>query len=79
MGFFSGEVGVVFGQRVLQYTKDLCKGHYDYLERLPDSLLLRIIKCLELEDVGQLGRTSHRFKEACSTDTLPAKKLQLYF
>ncbi|KAM4552442.1 F-box only protein 36b [Odontesthes bonariensis] len=66
--WLQSEVSVVFGQRVLQYTKALCKGHYDYLERLPDSLLLRIINCLELEDVGQLGRTSQRFKELCGSE-----------
>lgn len=54
---------MVFGRQILQYTKGLCRGHYDYLERLPDSLLLQIISYLELEDVGQLGRTSRRFKK----------------
>ncbi|XP_070830194.1 LOW QUALITY PROTEIN: F-box only protein 36b [Chaetodon trifascialis] len=35
MGFFQGEVSMVFGRQFLQNTKDLCKGH---LERLSDSL-----------------------------------------
>lgn len=60
---------MVFGRRILQYTKALCQDHYDYLERLSDSILLRIINDLELEDVGQLRRTSHRFKEVSSRDT----------
>ncbi|XP_074506835.1 F-box only protein 36b [Sebastes fasciatus] len=62
------EVSMVFGRRILQYTKALCQGHYDYLERLSDSLLLRIINYLELEDVGQLGRTSRRFKKLCGSE-----------
>ena len=67
MGFLPGEVSMVFGRQILQYTKALCQGHYDYLERLSDSLLLRIINYLELEDVGQLGRTSRRFKQVRDT------------
>lgn len=63
MGFFPGEVSTVFGDRILQYAKALCQGHYDYLERMPDTLLLRIINSLELEDVGQLGRTSRKFRK----------------
>lgn len=62
-GFFLGEVRMVFGLRILEYTTALCRGHYDYLEHLSDSLLLRIINYLELEDVGQLGRTSRRFRK----------------
>lgn len=64
----SGEVRMVFGQQILQYTEDLCKGNYDYLERLSDSLLLKIINYLELEDVGQLGRTSRRFRQVRSRE-----------
>ncbi len=60
---------MVFGHQILQYTKALCQGHYDYLEHLPDSLLLRIINDLELEDVGQLGRTSRRFRQVSFRDT----------
>ncbi|KAJ4937335.1 hypothetical protein JOQ06_001899 [Pogonophryne albipinna] len=62
------EISMVFGRRILQYTKALCQDHYDYLERLSDSILLRIINDLELEDVGQLGRTSHRFRELCGSE-----------
>lgn len=69
MGFVSGEVSLVFGPKILEFTKALCRGHYDYLERLSDSLLLRIISYLELEDVGRLGQTSHRFRQVSSRDT----------
>uniref|UniRef100_A0A3Q4G878 F-box protein 36b n=1 Tax=Neolamprologus brichardi TaxID=32507 RepID=A0A3Q4G878_NEOBR len=67
-GFFLGEVRMVFGLRILEYTTALCRGHYDYLEHLSDSLLLRIINYLELEDVGQLGRTSRRFRKLCGSE-----------
>ncbi|XP_026005594.1 F-box only protein 36b [Astatotilapia calliptera] len=62
------EVRMVFGLRILEYTTALCRGHYDYLEHLSDSLLLRIINYLELEDVGQLGRTSRRFRKLCGSE-----------
>lgn len=70
MGFFPGDVSMVFGCQILQYTKALCQGCYDYLEHLSDSLLLRVINYLELEDVGQLARTSRRFRQVSSRYTL---------
>ncbi|KAF3699130.1 F-box only protein 36 [Channa argus] len=62
------DVTMVFGCQILQYTKALCQGQYDYLEHLSDSLLLQIINYLELEDVGQLARTSHRFRQLCGSE-----------
>ncbi|KAM4605309.1 F-box only protein 36b [Polymixia lowei] len=62
------QVSMVFGHRILQYTRALCQGRYDYLERLPDPMLLRILGYLELEDVGQLGRTSRRFRKLCGSE-----------
>ncbi|XP_077414595.1 F-box only protein 36b [Vanacampus margaritifer] len=62
------ELRTIFGYGALKYTKALCQGQYDYLERLPDSLLLQIVNYLELEDVGQLGRTSHRFRQLCGSE-----------
>lgn len=61
---------MVFGHQMLQYAKALCQGYYDYLERLSDALLLRIINYLELEDVGQLGQTSHRFRQVSSREKM---------
>uniref|UniRef100_A0A665U9N1 F-box protein 36b n=1 Tax=Echeneis naucrates TaxID=173247 RepID=A0A665U9N1_ECHNA len=66
--WLQSEVSMVFGHRILMYTKALCQGHYDYLEHLSDSLLLRIIYYLELEDVGQLGRTSRKFNQLCGSE-----------
>ncbi|KAJ7995190.1 hypothetical protein DPEC_G00241980 [Dallia pectoralis] len=61
------QVGVVFGQRILQYTQALCHGNYDYLERLPNNLLLRILSFLELKDVAQLAQTSKTFHKLCTS------------
>jgi len=58
-----GQVRLVFGPGVLTYTQGLCQGRYDYLERLPNPLLLHVLAYLELEEVGQLGQTSQRFRK----------------
>ncbi|KAK0133695.1 F-box only protein 36 [Merluccius polli] len=63
-----GQVSLVFGREIQAYTRALCQGCYDYLERLPDPLLLRILAYLELEDVGRLGQTSHRFRKLCGSE-----------
>ncbi|XP_014915979.1 F-box only protein 36b isoform X2 [Poecilia latipinna] len=62
------EVRVVFGDHVLEFTMALCEGRYNYLDRLSDSLLLRIINFLELEDVDQLGQTSRKFQQLCGSE-----------
>ncbi|CAN9503185.1 unnamed protein product [Ophioblennius macclurei] len=62
------QVSVVFGRRILEYSKALCQGHYNYLELLPDSLMLWIISYLELEDVGRLSQTSLRFRQLCASE-----------
>ncbi|XP_020772909.1 F-box only protein 36b [Boleophthalmus pectinirostris] len=62
------EIALVFGEDVLNYTKSLCQGQFNYLEHLPDALLLHILSFLELEDVGQLLRTSRRFWKLCQSE-----------
>ncbi|XP_031813744.1 F-box only protein 36 isoform X1 [Sarcophilus harrisii] len=61
------QIALVFGSKVLQYVINLCKGKYDFLERLSDPLLLRIISYLDLEDIARLSQTSHRFQKNEST------------
>ncbi|KAG7277395.1 hypothetical protein CRUP_033350 [Coryphaenoides rupestris] len=67
----SSQVRLVFGPGVLTYTRGLCQGHYDYLERLPDPLLLRVLAYLELEEVGKLGQTSQRFRKTVPAEARP--------
>ncbi|XP_031813745.1 F-box only protein 36 isoform X2 [Sarcophilus harrisii] len=64
------QIALVFGSKVLQYVINLCKGKYDFLERLSDPLLLRIISYLDLEDIARLSQTSHRFQKLCTSDKL---------
>uniref|UniRef100_A0A3B4AIZ4 Uncharacterized protein n=1 Tax=Periophthalmus magnuspinnatus TaxID=409849 RepID=A0A3B4AIZ4_9GOBI len=44
------------------------QGHFNYLEHLSDALLLHILGFLELEDVGQLLRTSRQFWKLCQSE-----------
>ncbi|XP_051985058.1 F-box only protein 36b isoform X2 [Xyrauchen texanus] len=62
------QVAMVFGLHILQYSKNLCQGHYDYIVRLPNSLLLKILAHLDLEDISGLSRTCCRFRELCKSE-----------
>nr|XP_013012785.1 F-box only protein 36 isoform X1 [Cavia porcellus] len=64
------QIALVFGRRTLDYVFNLCKGKFDFLERLSDSLLLHIIAYLDLEDVARLSLTSRRFAKLCKSDVL---------
>ncbi|XP_026641888.1 F-box only protein 36 isoform X1 [Microtus ochrogaster] len=64
------QIALVFGARVLDYVFNLCQGKFDYLERLSDKLLLKIICYLDLEDIARLSQTSSRFAKLCKSDSL---------
>uniref|UniRef100_A0A8C6GZ87 F-box protein 36 n=1 Tax=Mus spicilegus TaxID=10103 RepID=A0A8C6GZ87_MUSSI len=64
------QVAVVFGAKILDYVFNLCKGKFDYLERLSDRLLLKIICYLDLEDIASLSQTSSKFEKLCKSDLL---------
>ncbi|XP_053177372.1 F-box only protein 36a [Scomber japonicus] len=62
------QVDYVFGQRILEYTVNLCQGKFDYLERLADDILLKIVSYLQLKDIPQLAQTSNRFRKLCNSE-----------
>ncbi|XP_073707169.1 F-box only protein 36-like [Garra rufa] len=64
------QVAVVFGSRILEYALALCRGHFDYLERLPDKLLLKILSYISLQDIGCMSQTSSRFRKLCNSDEI---------
>ncbi|KAI4897695.1 hypothetical protein NFI96_015720 [Prochilodus magdalenae] len=72
------QVAMVFGPHVLQYSKDLCQGQYDYLQRLPEPLLLNIMVHLELEDIARFARTCRKFKELCSSEEFWEQTVRLH-
>ncbi|KAL0972954.1 hypothetical protein UPYG_G00196940 [Umbra pygmaea] len=61
------QVGLVFGQKILEYTLALCQGIFDYLERMPNNLLLQILSFLELKDVASLAQTTKMFNKLCNS------------
>ncbi|XP_027253217.1 F-box only protein 36 isoform X3 [Cricetulus griseus] len=64
------QIALIFGARILDYVFNMCEGKFDYLERLSDKLLLKIICFLELEDIARLSQTSSRFAKLCKCDSL---------
>ncbi|XP_062337183.1 F-box only protein 36b isoform X2 [Osmerus eperlanus] len=63
-----GQVRVVYGQKTLRYSQALCRGEFDFLERMPDALLLCILSHLELEDIARLRLTSRRLRQVCDSE-----------
>lgn len=68
----SGQVAMVFGPHILQYSINLCQGQYDYLVRLPNSILFNIMAYFNLEDISGLSHTCRRFREVRTTLTTTA-------
>ncbi|XP_063771688.1 F-box only protein 36 isoform X2 [Pseudophryne corroboree] len=64
------QIGIIFGQKILQYVINLCQGQYDFLERLPEHLMLYILTFLGLEDIAQLSQVSHTFQKICNSEKL---------
>ncbi|XP_029374211.1 F-box only protein 36a [Echeneis naucrates] len=62
------QLGTVLGQRILEYTISLCQGKFDYLERLPDDMMLRIMSYLQLKEITILAQVSHRFRKLCNSE-----------
>ena len=71
MYIFSAEIHRVFGKNTLDYVRLLCEGQVDYLPRLQDQLLLRIIRCLPLQDINSMAVVSKHFRQVRSLIDLP--------
>ncbi|XP_070607210.1 F-box only protein 36-like [Erythrolamprus reginae] len=72
------QVQIIFGENMLKYTLNLCQGQYDFLVRMPENLIVRIMSFLNLEDIEQLSKTCKKFRQLCNTDEFweRIKKLQ---
>nr|XP_033814226.1 F-box only protein 36 [Geotrypetes seraphini] len=64
------QISIVFGPNTLEYVTNLCRGKFDFLERLPEGILLYIMTFLELEDIARLSQTSRTFEKVCNSDKL---------
>ncbi|XP_048460649.1 F-box only protein 36 isoform X3 [Rhincodon typus] len=68
-------IDVIFGNEVLKYICNLCQHHFDYLDRIPNGLLMYIILFLDLEDIARLSQTSRKFEKHVP---LSGTSVQLY-
>ncbi|XP_064639162.1 F-box only protein 36-like [Lineus longissimus] len=71
------EIHRVFGERMEEYVKNLCKGHIDYLPRIPTKALVHICTFLDLQDIARLCRVSKQFRELGNSDELWEKIYRL--
>uniref|UniRef100_A0A3B1JKZ6 F-box protein 36b n=1 Tax=Astyanax mexicanus TaxID=7994 RepID=A0A3B1JKZ6_ASTMX len=72
-------VKIVFGPGILNYSLDLCQGQADYLLRLPESIHLKIMSHLDLEDVARLAGTCCRFKQLCSSEEFWEQTVRMHW
>jgi F-box protein 36 len=58
------EIKMIFGRSTLHYILNIVeKGKLDYLARLPENLLLKIVSFLPLEDISRLSQTNSLFRQ----------------
>ncbi|XP_069827012.1 F-box only protein 36-like [Dendropsophus ebraccatus] len=58
----------IFGKDTMEYILNLCRGHFDFIVRIPDSLKIRILSFLDTQDIKQLSETCKAFQKLCSTE-----------
>ncbi|CAM4403259.1 unnamed protein product [Caretta caretta] len=68
--FYTEQVQNIFGNKMLEYTLNLCQGCYDFLARMPDNLILHILSFLNTDDIRQLSKTCKKFQQLCSREEL---------
>lgn len=59
--FCPEQIQSIFGKKMLDYFLNLCQGHYDFLVRMPESLIVYILSFLNTEDTRQFSKTCKRF------------------
>ncbi|ESO00934.1 hypothetical protein HELRODRAFT_175432 [Helobdella robusta] len=60
----------VFGPEVLCYVINLTSGHIDFLPRLPEKIILKIILYLNLDDFDRLAQVNKQFFNFCQDEKL---------
>ncbi|XP_073446617.1 F-box only protein 36-like [Dendrobates tinctorius] len=58
----------IFGKGTMEYVLNLCRGQFDFIVRIPDSLKIRILTFLDTEDIKQLSETCKAFQQLCSSE-----------
>lgn len=63
------EIARVFGLNTLVYMQNIIeKGKLDYLLRLPENVIIKIISNLDLEDLSRLSQVNGLFRQLCRSD-----------
>jgi len=57
-----------FGKPVLDHLRQLARGELDHLERLSDSLKIRVMSKLPIESLKSLSMVSQSFRKLCDSD-----------
>ena len=63
----AGEIQRLAGDNMLQYLIRIAEGYVDYLSRLPDDIVRKIILYLELDDIVRFGSTCRKNRDVCSS------------
>ncbi|KAG8586891.1 hypothetical protein GDO81_005511 [Engystomops pustulosus] len=58
----------IFGKDTMEYVVNLCRGQFDLIVRIPDSLKIRILSFLDTQDIKQMSETCRAFQKLCSTE-----------
>ncbi|XP_068124332.1 F-box only protein 36-like [Hyperolius riggenbachi] len=58
----------IFGKATMEYVLNLCRGQFDFIVRIPDSLKICILSFLDTQDIKQLSDTCKTFQKLCSSE-----------
>ncbi|XP_075706448.1 F-box only protein 36-like [Rhinoderma darwinii] len=58
----------IFGKDTMEYVLNLCRGQFDFIVRIPNSIKIRILSFLDTQDIKQLSETCQAFQKLCSSE-----------
>ncbi|KAM4795945.1 F-box only protein 36-like [Rhinophrynus dorsalis] len=58
----------IFGKDTVQYVLNLCRGHCDFIVRIPDNLKIRILSLLDTNDIKSMSQTCRVFQKLCNSE-----------
>lgn len=64
------EIWRIFGPATLNYCLNLVRGQFDWLVRLPESVQIRILSYVDLNDIPQLSLVCKSFRQLCRNNDL---------
>ncbi|KAM9321410.1 F-box only protein 36-like [Gastrophryne carolinensis] len=58
----------IFGKATMEYVLNLCKGQFDFIVRIPDSLKIRILSFVDTQDIKQMSETCQTYQKLCNSE-----------